>query len=430
MAVQDLTPQLRTRLSRVERAVGWFVLIATLLLVAGFAYYLYHTAKRKGWFLTKVRYFTMVDTAAGLKVGQPVRLMGFDIGEITRIDAQPPEDQYYNVYVEFSVKSPYYGYLWTKGSKAKVAPADFLGSRIIEVTKGTNGVPSYLFFEELTPSQALLRPDMKGKVFLDEILRPGTTNLLVNPLDWVTPPALESLVRAGIEKIRVADKAVKSRESGKPTVWDDKLGKYIDVMEETPPYFLVSAESAAVTERLEEVADMVQEALPKFLTLTNQLTQALTNAVYLTGNANDLLIKTQPIISNVAQITALLTNQHGSLGDWLIPTNLHTQLQQTVTTANSALTRADSLLHTVDTNMLTLISNINLTLENLANITSNLNTQVQTNDQILSQISRAVTNADHLLQGLKRHWLLRSAFKEKPTNAPPRRTPPKAGKQH
>lgn len=38
MAVQDLTPQLRTRLSRVERAVGWFVILATLLLLASFAY--------------------------------------------------------------------------------------------------------------------------------------------------------------------------------------------------------------------------------------------------------------------------------------------------------------------------------------------------------------------------------------------------------
>ena len=35
MALQDLTPQLRTRLSRMERAVGWFVALAVLLLVFG-----------------------------------------------------------------------------------------------------------------------------------------------------------------------------------------------------------------------------------------------------------------------------------------------------------------------------------------------------------------------------------------------------------
>ena len=39
MALQDLTPQLRTRLSRMERAVGWFVALAMALLVFGFVYY-------------------------------------------------------------------------------------------------------------------------------------------------------------------------------------------------------------------------------------------------------------------------------------------------------------------------------------------------------------------------------------------------------
>src|SRR5256885_3238510 len=54
MALQDLTPQLRTRLGRMERAVGIFVGLATLLLLSGFLYYLYHTAVRKGWFLKKI----------------------------------------------------------------------------------------------------------------------------------------------------------------------------------------------------------------------------------------------------------------------------------------------------------------------------------------------------------------------------------------
>ncbi len=86
--MQDLTPQLRTRLGRVERAVGLFVLLATIVLVAGFASYVYHTVKRKGWFVTKVQYSTSLYSAAGIKVGDPVKLMGFDVGEITRIEAR------------------------------------------------------------------------------------------------------------------------------------------------------------------------------------------------------------------------------------------------------------------------------------------------------------------------------------------------------
>src|SRR5438552_18530386 len=99
MALQDLTPQLRTRLSRMERAVGWFVIFATALLLFGFGYYIYNRAETKGWFLKKVYYQTGVVSAAGLKEGDPVKLMGFDVGEITRIEANKP-DEWYNITVE------------------------------------------------------------------------------------------------------------------------------------------------------------------------------------------------------------------------------------------------------------------------------------------------------------------------------------------
>src|SRR5438445_7308879 len=146
MALHDLTPQLRTRLSRMERAVGWFVILATALLAFGFAYYVYNTAERKGWFKTKAPYFTFTDRGTGLKVGDPVKLMGFDAGQITDIKPMPAEQFTYNVYIEFELKSPNYDYIWTEGSHAKVTTADLLGKRVLEVTKGTGGYPSYIFF--------------------------------------------------------------------------------------------------------------------------------------------------------------------------------------------------------------------------------------------------------------------------------------------
>jgi len=61
-----------------ERAVGWFVLLATALLLFGFGYYLYNTAQRKGWFKIRAPYYTFVDRATGLRVGDPVMLMEGD----------------------------------------------------------------------------------------------------------------------------------------------------------------------------------------------------------------------------------------------------------------------------------------------------------------------------------------------------------------
>ena len=98
-------------------------------------------------------------------------------------------------------------------------------------------------------------------------------------------------------------------------------------------------------------------------------------------------------------------NQPGALGEWLLPTNINQKL-------DSVLGGADSTLNTANTNLAALAQNLNESLENLANITSNLNSQVQVNTNMLSGISRAIVDADNLVQGLKHHWLLRSAFKK------------------
>jgi hypothetical protein len=49
---------------------------------------------------------------------------------------------------------------------------------------------------------------------------------------------------------------------------------------------------------------------------------------------------------------------------------------------------------------------------------------VDINTNILSEISTLIINTDDMIQGLKRHWLLRSAFKAKATNAPAPIRPP------
>jgi len=52
------------------------------------------------------------------------------------------------------------------------------------------------------------------------------------------------------------------------------------------------------------------------------------------------------------------------------------------------------------------------TLDHVADITSNLNAQVKATPNMLPGISKTIGDTDDLIQGLKRHWLLRSAFKK------------------
>lgn len=410
MALQDLTPQLRTRLSRMERAVGWFVMLALAALVFGFAYYVYNTAKSKGWFLTKAPFFTFARSGTGLKIGDPVMLMGFPAGAITEIKPMPGDQFDYNVYIEFVLKDPNYGYIWTEGSYARVATADFLGKRVLEVTKGTNGYPTYIFnpLRYITPAEAENLSDRTNWAFAEELYLHGT-NPVARPKDPLTN--LTEIAKAGYATLVVMDINPDHKRSSMTGIWNDKSGRY-DLYTNgiTKPYWLIAEESPAVTERLEGLVNQVQQALPGVFALTNQIGHVLTNTALLTSNLNLVATTARPAVSNLAAATANLDHP-GALGEWLLPTNISGNLEAT-------LTNASGVMATANTNLSLLVSNLNRSLDNLASVTSNLNNQVESNTNILRAISDAVVHADQFVQGLKHHWLLRSAFKEKKTNAP------------
>ena len=65
-------------------------------------------------------------------------MMGFAVGKITSVEPQQPYEKN-NVKVSFEIMEPYFRYLWTGGSYAKINAAGFLNQRQLEVTRGTNG---------------------------------------------------------------------------------------------------------------------------------------------------------------------------------------------------------------------------------------------------------------------------------------------------
>lgn len=400
MAVQDLTPQLRTRLSRMEKWVGMFVTLATLLMVTGIGYYIYHTAQRKGWFLHKVKYQTSLPDASGLKIGQPVLLMGFEVGEITRVEANGPYD-YYNVTVDFVIRAPYYGYLWTD-SKVRLVGLPFLGGRSLEVIKGLHGAPTVDETE---------KPN-KGKVPTGMLVRSEVEKLR------------KELAKSGKPEAEIQDEIKKAVEAR-------KTAYYVEFTRGSA-YWLNPDDAPSITDRLERVASEAEGALPNFFRLTNQLYATFSNVNTLTAHLDDLLVQAKPIVNNMSlastnlsAITGTLREGKGALGEWLFPTNIQKELVLLLPNLNSTVTN-------VNTNLVSVVDNLNKSLENLAGITSNLHAQVQANTNILSNISTTIVHSDDLIQGLKRHWLLRSAFKPKlgqtGTNAPLPRPPAQSPK--
>jgi len=389
MALQDLTPQLRTRLNRMERSVGWFVLIAAILLLVGFGYYLKQTAQRKGWFLQKIPYQTCVSSGAGLKVGDPVMLMGFPIGEITEIIPNGPYE-YYNITVRFWVKLNKYnypGYIWSD-SKAKVNAGDLLGGRFLEITKGSSGLPTV--WEDHGEVMGVIRGS-----FVEQLRQ----------------ERVEELKKADTERINTAGGEPRKDDELLAQVWQELKEKaeqnkstYYTNLASGEIYFLTPLESPAVTERLQVLVSQVEAALPNVLELTNKINAVLGNTANLTSNLNVVAGNLRPAATNLAQLSAELRGP-GALGQWALGTNGNAKL-------DSLLGNANQTVADVNTNVVAVLENFSRSLNNLADITSNLNVQVQANTNMLGSISTMVHNTDNLVQGLKRHWLLRSAFKE------------------
>jgi len=362
-----------------ERAVGWFLFLATALLIFGFGYYVYKTAENKGWFVKKAYYHTSIGSGEGIKVGDAVRLMGFPVGDITGIEANDP-NAYYNVTVSFRVKAPYFGYILSDSS-VKIASGNFLGDRYLEVTKGVRGVPTVLEDTNKNPVGVLNR----------RYVRDRTTEL-------------SKQFTNQIELLMALNADAKSHPSAYYTNYTDKT-----------VYWLQPEESLALTQRAEQLVSEVEAALPNILALTNKISAVLDSSANLTSNLNVVAENARPAASNLAIITANLREPKGSLGEWLLPTNINAELDSTLKNANLTITN-------VDTNMMALAASIQQSLDNLASITSNLNSQVQANSNVVKELSDIIIHTDQFVQGLKQHWLLRSAFKTPKTNAPAGRT--------
>ncbi len=322
---------------RTERLVGVFIIAAVLLLVVGFGYYLYHTAERKGWLVPHAPYFTYVMTGDGLNVGDPVTLMGFNVGAITGITAQSPGGSN-RVYVALEIRKPFYGSILSD-SHVNITMSGFLGGRRLEVTPGLTGIPTI----------------------------------------YETNGAITEVLHRG---------------------------QRIPFTKSPKGVFLHPHEDPSVTDRAQRLLNQLEIALPNILAITNRLNAVLDNANVLITNSSALVANLDrstaqlpAVLSNVTVITSNLRDPHGSLGEWALPVDLHTNL---------------------NTSIVTLTAGLNDTLLNLAAITGNLNSQVQSNDQMLAGISKLVVDTDNLVQGLKKHWLLRGTFPTPSTNALPK----------
>jgi len=387
-----------------ERGVGWFVFLATLLLMLGFGYYLYNVASQRGWFVTKAKFHVYVSTSTGLNVGDPVTIMGFSVGHITGVYPLEPGMKH-NVRVEFEIFAPYFRYIWSEGSYVKVNPSGFLSQRQIEVTRGTNGY-AICVTQPITVFTNLddLKADVDsqpGQWQLAQEIYDANSNLVFRAYTWLTDSNLERIAALNLPSVT----AYNNRQRDKKYVvawWHPRDHRYEEFTTNQETAWLPVDETPPVADRLQAMISDVQNALPNFLALTNQITRILNNSALVTSNFNETVLETHPLLNNANLFVA----------------RLDTNLNISVTQTHPFLTNANLLVANANTFVSNLDTNVTFTLLNLANITSNLNVQVQANSNLLGGMAKTIHDYDTFVQGLKRFWLLRHLYKnENKTNS-------------
>jgi hypothetical protein len=296
------------------------------------------------------------------------------------------------VKVEFEVRDNYFRYIWTGGSYVKINAAGFLNQRQLEVTRATNGyalcVTQPVFVKTIPELEQLVATETNQWQLYQDIFDENT-NLVFGAYTMLD------------QSIYAFNKTVNRKRI--VASWDGRIHRYVNFTAERDTAWLRAVETPPVSDQLQAMITQVQQALPNILALTNQIVTVLDNTANATSNLNAAVVEARPALANFTVLSGQL-REPGGLGVWALGTNGEQQVQNALTNANLILAHTDTNLEAI--------------LIHLSDITSNLNAQVRANTNLLGGISKAVTDADDLVQGLKRHWLLRSAFKTKATNAP------------
>jgi hypothetical protein len=289
----------------------------------------------------------------------------------------------------------------------KVNTADFLGKRQLEVTRGTNGPAivvtqpgTWKTISELKRILSNASETNHWQLYQDVL--DTNSNLVFGAYTMLDQSNIQVLAGMNVESnsLFVYDNRVAYQRI--VASWDNRVRRYVNFSPDHDFGWLRAVETPLVSDQLQAMVAQVQSALPSVLALTNKIAAVLDNTANATSNLNVAVAGTRPLLTNFAVLSEQL-REPGGLGIWMPGTNGAQQTQ--------------SVVSDVDTNLLLL----SLTLDHLANITSNLDAQVQANTNMLGVVSKTVSDADDFVQGLKHHWLFRSAFKKENksnTNAP------------
>lgn len=129
---------------RASQSIAWAELRVGLLVVSALAVlgiFIFAASEMGRWFTPRAHYVTYLPDVAGLQVGSPVRLVGYEVGSVERIGlSEFRDDPARHAEVRFVVYGDFREDI-RGDSEASVTTEGLLGQSVLEVSRGVRGDP-------------------------------------------------------------------------------------------------------------------------------------------------------------------------------------------------------------------------------------------------------------------------------------------------
>lgn len=119
---------MKIRFNKFEKVAGLFVLIAILACVGG----MIGITIKNGWFASKVKYYTYLESADGVHPGTDVQIAGLRVGSVTAVELQ----EAHRVAVRFEVLEKFKNRVRVDSTVQMYRPF-ILGEKVLEVSMGS-----------------------------------------------------------------------------------------------------------------------------------------------------------------------------------------------------------------------------------------------------------------------------------------------------
>ena len=223
------------RFRGIEKKIGLFAIVAVL----GIILIIVSVGIRQDFFSPKTRLFFVTDSAQGIDSGMAVKLSGFRIGTVEKLELTDKA----RVKVTLSIIDQYMSWVRTD-SNVRLVTESVIGANIIEVVPGTETAAKLTENSEIAFVRERGLSQVVGDLYSEVVPLIEDMKRVVNRVDKLVaglPPTLEKMDSAltsanksftNLEKMTASDLPALTRQ-GRETI--EKAGKVVDSVSRTWP---------------------------------------------------------------------------------------------------------------------------------------------------------------------------------------------------